>query len=227
MKRIKGFEWEDQPWFPSFLRQYMTDFLRFILGVGNLYQPVTPILIEGLQQTNSRKIVDLCSGAGGAIQSVQKNIGKATGETIDFIVTDLYPNVRAYRQLQKETNGSITYSAEPVNATDVPSSLQGFRTIFSGFHHFDESTAQQVLQNAVDTGEGIAIFDGGSRSIWFILVIIIFHPVAFILFTPFIKPFSLQRLLFTYLLPVVPFCTIWDGIVSVLRLYSPVEFLRL
>ncbi len=227
MKRYKGFEWEDQPWFPSFLRQYMMDFLRFVLQTGNLYKPVTPVLVNGLQQSNSTCIIDLCSGAGGAVQSIQKNLKEATGKSIPFTVTDLYPNIIAYKQLQADTNGSITYYEQSVNAMAVPQTLTGFRTIFSGFHHFDEKTAQQVLQNAVDAKEGIAVFDGGDKNIWFVILILIFHPIAFALFTPFIKPFSVKRLLFTYLLPVVPFCTIWDGIASVLRLYKPNELLQL
>lgn len=227
MKRRNAFEWEDQPWFPSLLRQYMTDFLRFVLQKGNLYKSITSVLAESLFQTNSNTIVDLCSGGGGALVSVQKNIQAATGKTIPFILTDLFPNTDAYQLLQKQTGGNITYYAEPVDAASVPQALSGFRTLFSGFHHFDETAAVRVLQNAVDARQGIAIFDGGSRSIGFILLILLFHPVAFLLFTPFIKPFSLKRLLFTYLLPIVPFCTVWDGIASVLRLYKPHEMLQL
>ncbi len=226
MKRSKGFEWEDQPWFPSLVRQYMMDFLRFVLDVGNLYKPITPLLINGLQQTNRSVIVDLCSGAGGAVQSVQDNIKKLTGKIIPFILTDLYPNAKAFRPLQQD-GSALSYHKEPVDATCVPITLQGFRTIFSGFHHFDEKMGVKVLQNAVEAGEGIAIFDGGNRSIGFMLLILLFHPVAFLLFTPFIKPFSVKRLLLTYLLPVVPFCTVWDGIASVMRLYKPDELLTL
>ena len=227
MKRIRSFEFEDLIWFPSFIRQYMMDFLRFVLHTGNLYKPVTPILINGLENTKNTDIIDLCSGAGGAIKSVQNNIKKLTGKLVPFTLTDKFPNVISYQQLQQSTNGSINYCSQSVDATDVPSSLKGFRTIFSGFHHFDETTAQQVLQNAVNANEGIAIFDGGSKSIYFILTILVFHPLAFIFFTPFIKPFSWRRLLFTYLLPVVPLCSIWDGIVSVLRLYTPEHLLLL
>jgi hypothetical protein len=45
--------------------------------------------------------------------------------------------------------------------------------------------------------------------------------------TPFIKPFRWSRLLLTYALPVVPLCTLWDGIVSCLRVYDPEELARL
>ncbi len=227
MQQWRYFEFEDQPWFPSFLRQYMMDFLRFVLHTGNLYQPITPILVRALQTTNSNTIIDLCSGAGGAVQSVQQNIQNSTGAAVSFILTDLYPNVAVYQQLQATSKGSISHCPESVDATNVPPQLKGFRTIFSGFHHFDEVTAQQVLQNAADAGEGIAIFDGGSKSLWFVLTILLFHPVAFLLCTPFIKPFSWRRLLFTYLLPVVPFCTVWDGVVSVLRLYTPAQLAAL
>jgi hypothetical protein len=41
--------------------------------------------------------------------------------------------------------------------------------------------------------------------------------------TPFIRPVRVSRLLLTYLLPVVPLCTWWDGMVSCLRAYTPEE----
>lgn len=226
MQRMKGFEWEDQPWFPHFLRQYMMDFLRFVLNTGNLYKPITEILWQSLQQSGSRNVVDLCSGGGGAIPVVQRNLEKYSGDMIPFILTDLYPNTESNKQTLHQPGNKLFYYPDPVNATDVPQPLKGFRTMFSAFHHFDEVAAKKVLQNAVDAGEGIAIFDG-SRSVWFVLLILLFQPIAFLLFTPFIKPFSVGRLVFTYLLPVVPFCTMWDGIVSVLRLYQPDQMLQL
>lgn len=45
----------------------------------------------------------------------------------------------------------------------------------------------------------------------------------FLLFTPFFKPFKVSRLFFTYILPFIPIYTIWDGIVSILRMYQPGE----
>ena len=226
MKRIKGFEWEDQPWFPGFLRRYMMDFLRFVLNTGNLYKPVTQLLWQGIEQSGSRHVVDLCSGGGGAIPVVQKNLQTYSGKLIPFTLTDLYPDTELGKQVLQQSGNKLSYYPHPVNAADVPVTLQGFRTMFSAFHHFDDSTAKRVLQNAVETGEGVAIFDG-DRSLWFLFLILFFQPLAFLLFTPFIKPFSIRRLMFTYLLPVVPFCTLWDGIVSALRLYTRADMLRL
>ena len=40
---------------------------------------------------------------------------------------------------------------------------------------------------------------------------------------PFLKPFRVSRLVFTYLIPLVPLFLLWDGFVSCLRVYSPAE----
>ncbi|UZS00054.1 hypothetical protein [Chondrinema litorale] len=39
--------------------------------------------------------------------------------------------------------------------------------------------------------------------------------------TPFIRPFTWTRIIFTYLISIVPLVTLWDGIVSAIRLYTP------
>jgi hypothetical protein len=44
-----------------------------------------------------------------------------------------------------------------------------------------------------------------------------------LVFTPFIRPFQWSRLLWTYLVPIIPFVLLFDGIVSCLRTYRPPE----
>ena len=220
------FEFEDQSWFPDVIREGMTDFLRFIFTIGNLYKPVIPLLSEALQQTNVNRIVDLCSGSGGPIEQVAILLAKE-GIAVPITVTDKFPNVPAYKLLYSKSNGIINYVSFPVDAMKVPGHIKGFRTIFSGFHHFSESSATAILNDAVAANEGIAIFDGGDKSVMFILTILLLQPVGFLLFTPFIRPFRWSRLLFTYLLPVIPFCTVWDGIVSTIRLHMVIGLLSI
>jgi len=42
--------------------------------------------------------------------------------------------------------------------------------------------------------------------------------------TPSIRPFRWARMLWTYMIPVVPFVLFYDGVVSCLRAYSLEEF---
>ncbi len=220
---FRGFEFEDQPWFPGIIRNGMTDYLRFLFTTFNLYQPVLPLLKESLVTTNTNQIIDLCSGSGGAMEIIYENLKDTFNANIKILLSDLFPSLSKYRQIYAETGGALSFVSTPVDAADVPDELTGFRTIFSGFHHFDRKKAQEVLKNAVDSGQGIGIFDGGDSSIWMILLIIIIHPILLFFCTPFFRHFTFSRLLFTYLIPVIPFCAVWDGVISIIRLYSPAE----
>ena len=46
-------------------------------------------------------------------------------------------------------------------------------------------------------------------------------PVNVILLMPFARPFRWSYLVFAWLIPVLPFVVFWDGLVSMLRIYSP------
>jgi hypothetical protein len=48
----------------------------------------------------------------------------------------------------------------------------------------------------------------------------LFSPLTVILVTPFIRPFKIGRIVFTYLIPLVPIFVLWDGLVSCFRTYS-------
>ena len=101
----------------------------------------------------------------------------------------------------------------------VPSDLKGVRTQFLSLHHFTESDAVQILQNAVDSNSPIAIFESQERDVKSVLAMI-FSPINVLWMTPFIRPFSFGRIVFTYLIPLVPLFVMLDGILSALRTYT-------
>jgi len=221
------FEFEDLAWFPGTIRESMTDYLRYLITKVDFYRPVVPLIIEGMNKSNANKVIDLCSGGGGAIEQIQNDLKQLSNAEIKIILTDKYPNKSAYEFLSAKTGGVISFLDKSIEAADVPSTLKGFRTIFSGFHHFNNCTAKAVIKNAVDAKSGIGIFDGGDKHIFAVLVILIVHPLVFLFFTPFFRPFRFSRLFFTYIIPIIPFCTVWDGIVSIIRLYKPNELLQI
>jgi len=221
------FEFEDLQWFPGILRESMTDYLRYFLTATDYYAPITPIIGEGLRNTRSKQVIDVCSGSGGAIEKIQENYKRIFKEDLRVVLTDKFPNIQAFKLLEARSGGKVRAVETPVDAMDVPKSLPGLRTMFSGIHHFNEDQVRGVLRNAVAAHDSIAIFDGGDKNILTILGIILFHPLAFLVLTPFFRPLRLSRFIFTYLIPLIPFCTIWDGVVSILRLYKPETLLKL
>lgn len=215
MKRILS-ELEDMPWFPSFLRGYMTDYLQFLFSNFNLYAPVTTYLHDLLIQTRQKQLVDLCSGSGGPLLQIRKDYFSKYGSIPSIILTDKYPHAAITNHFAP----GLFYNPEPVDAQNIPVTMKGVRTMFSSMHHFNKSELKSVLKDAVTKKQPVAFFDSGDKNAAFIIGIIILHPILLILLTPFIRPFRFKRLIFTYLIPLVIIGAIWDGIVSILHIHD-------
>lgn len=67
------------------------------------------------------------------------------------------------------------------------------RTLFDGLHHFAPADARAVLADAAAAREPILVAEASER--------------------------SAAALVLTYLVPLLPLCIFWDGLVSCLRTY--------
>jgi hypothetical protein len=220
MGRIHLFEFEDQKWFPSLIRNYGTDFLQFLSNKTKMYKPIIPVLEKGLKECGHDQIIDLGSGGGGGLIWLNEEL-KKNNHQLKILLTDFYPNIAAF-EYTKNQSDNFDYVKTSVDAREVPQELKGLRTQFLSLHHFKPEDAKKILQNAVDSKSSIAIFEGQERSIASLLAMF-FSPLSVLFTTPFIRPFKLGRLIFTYLIPIVPLFVWWDGIVSSLRTYSVKE----
>ena len=70
---------------------------------------------------------------------------------------------------------------------------------------------------------GLAVFEVSERTMKAMLLVLLGGPLAVLLLTPLVRPFRWGRLLWTYVLPVVPLALTWDGVVSCLRSYTVAE----
>ena len=218
MKRIHLFEFEDLSWFPDEFRKGITDYLQFQSNLTNIYKPILPIIKKGISKGKSNKIIDLCAGGGGGEIAISTQLKKENVQTT-IVLTDLYPNIRAFIQNAAQSDGYIEYIESSVDATNVPENLKGFRTLFVAFHHFKPRDAQRILEDAVKRNEPIGVFEFTERTLLNFMMMF-FTPVTVWMFTPFMKSLDLRKILFTYVIPAIPFCAMWDGLVSVLRTYS-------
>jgi len=226
MRRLQLLELEDQPWFPAHIRNCMTDLLNFFVTFFRMYDPVVAILHKAMKESRSSTILDLCSGGAGAVRRIKFILEEKYDFKVEVILSDLYPNKHACGRTKLLRDPSISYLPDAVDATDVPANLKGFRTLFTSFHHFDPTSAKKILTDAVNQGRGIAIFELSERSFRGALAPLFSFVLSF-LATPFLRPFLLQRIFFTYILPVVPVSFLFDGLVSQMRSYTPAEMLEL
>jgi hypothetical protein len=229
MRRVQFIELHEQPWFPSSLRDEITDALQFGLNLSKAYAPIAPLLQGVLDSAGICSVVDMCSGGGGPWVELSRELQSrkrqrdARGLQISHIwLTDKYPNLRALESAGAPSENRITYYPSSVDAMKVPSELKGFRTMFTSFHHFSPEEARAILQNAADAGEGIGIFEITRRAPSTIGLMFSWVAMLFVC-TPWIRPFRWSRFVWTYLVPIIPVVLLFDGVVSCLRTYRPQE----
>jgi hypothetical protein len=221
MRRIQFIELHEQPWFPSTLRGEVTDALQFGSEVLKIYAPISALLQGALEASGSRSIVDLCSGSGGPWLELSKVIGGHSA-AYGILLTDKFPVRAASGNPQAASANGIRFYEKSVDATKVPAELNGFRTMFTSFHHFPPAQARAILQDAADAGVGIGIFEVTRRAASAVATMFVWWLSPLVL-TPFMRPFRWSHLLFTYVLPIIPLVLLFDGVVSCLRSYRPEE----
>lgn len=222
MRRRQLIEIIDQPWCPSALREGVTDYLRLIVSLGNPYRVIVEPLSRAFKEARSGGFVDLGAGAGGPWRRLGPSLERELGRPLDVLLTDLHPRRIPSLGREREMTGRYSIHPRPVDARSVPDELDGFRVLFSSFHHFPPEEARRVLADAVEARRGIAVMEMTKRSLVAVLLILTTPLFAFVV-TPFMRPFSWVRLLLTYLVPIIPLVIAFDGIISCLRTYSPDE----
>jgi hypothetical protein len=135
-------------------------------------------------------------------------------------LTDLYPNPNSALRPQ------ISWESKPVDATHVSPEINGVRTMFSAFHHFRPVAAKAILKDAFDRRCAICIFESATGTLLGTFTALLI-PINVLVLMPSARPFRWGYLLFTYLIPLLPLVIFWDGLISMLRIYSSGEMKKL
>ncbi|RYP43368.1 hypothetical protein DL768_009962 [Monosporascus sp. mg162] len=155
-------------------------------------------------------------------------------EDVRFVLTDLHPHTAEWEAACKKSD-HLSYIAEPVDASDAPAGLisrytgpgkKVFRLYNLAFHHFDDGLARAMLKNTVETSDGFGIFELQERSINSFITCFIFGLFIFTIAPFYYFPYyftSPSALFFIYVMPIVPFVLVFDGLISSLRTRTPEE----
>ncbi len=226
MKRIQLFEFEDFPWFPTWMRASMTNLIAVLhkmLGT----KEVLANLLAGIQKKYPfKQVVDMGSGSGGIMPEVIQYLNKNNDNSISLVLTDLYPNKQFIAHINSRKNEHISYSETSLDATNLSQAPAGLKTMVNSFHHMPPDKARAILKSAQDHKQALLIYEIAENKmpllLWWLLLpislIIVF--VMALCMTPFSRPLTLKQLIFTYLIPIIPFFYAWDGQASLPRMYT-------
>lgn len=224
LPRIQAFEFNDQAWAPAILRDTIVESLSRTLSWGKILDGLALPLATFLERAGTNEILDIGSGAGAPAAILARALA-AADRPARFTLTDLFPRVPVWERLVQAQPGAIRYVATPVDATAIDAQLSRgkARAIINVLHHLPPPLAESVLRDAVQSRAPIFIAEGFER-----------NPLRFSAFAPFGLPAlalspilsrdrRLSRAFLAWATPVALACSVWDGLVSTLRVYSEAE----
>ena len=131
----------------------------------------------------------------------------------------------------------VRYEGERVDAMDGGGAREGVRTMSGALHHFTPDAVRALIAGIVARRQPLVFFDvaaspGLRRAPIVVLPIAMMVNLSMLFLAslalvPLARPFSLSRVLLTYLVPAIPCLVAWDGTVSALRAYTPEEVLAI
>lgn len=225
LPRLQLFEFNDSSWAPRALRDTIVESLSRTLAWGHLLAGLVAPFEEFVARAGVSEVLDVGAGAGGPARILVNEIRRAGRTPPRFILTDLHPQVEAWQQARAAFPDDISFVGSPVDATAIRPEVAGgrARVIINSFHHFPPTLAQRILADAVDGSAGMFIAETFDR-----------NPLRFASFLPFgvlalaMNPLLSgrdrgQKAFITFATPLVLAASLWDGLVSTMRVYSREE----
>jgi len=221
LPRVQWFEFNELDWLPETVRNAITETLRVLSLSLRVHEVIWPVLQPLIDQTGSRCIVDLCSGAGGPVVALANRLSQAD---MTVYLTDKFPNRPALAAAEQMSAGKIRSYPDPVDASAVPPELKGVRTLFNSFHHFPPAVARRILEDAYSKSQPIAIFEITDRTLLRTASNFLLSFLTMLVLFPKMRTKQALWWPLTYLLPMLPAAFGWDGFVSCMRSYTAEEF---
>jgi SAM-dependent methyltransferase len=223
--RLQLFEFNDQAWAPAAVRDTVVESLSRALEWGRVLEGLVAPFERFLDAAGAKEVLDLGAGGGGPARVLAREIARAGRRPPRFLLTDLHPRVAAWAALREESAGAIDFVPEPVDAARIPPALAAgrARTIINVLHQFPPALATAALADAVRRGAGIFVAEAFERSP---LQFANFAPAGLpaLLLNPLLSPRDrLAKAALTWLTPAALAISVWDGLVSTLRVYSEDE----
>ena len=198
-------ELEDYYWFPSVLRNFQTEFIGFVVDRFRVYD----VFIQHLKTIPLSKLpmTDLCSGSGEPAIGIFRKSNCFSR----LKLSDKFPSALNIN------DDNIYYEVQSTDVLEMEFKPGTYYTMFNAFHHFTDEEKVKITQDIQNSGSTAFIVEILEPTFFCLLKIFFTTTLGSLILTPFIRPFSLKRLFFTYIFPINIIAITFDGIVSVLK----------
>jgi hypothetical protein len=220
MKTLNAFQFNACPQIPPVLHRTQMEVVELCNARFRDYYPmVADAALQRAVDGGFTTIVELGAGCGPLTERMAADLRAAD---LRFIVCDLIPDRAAFRRLIDRFPGRVEAIEEPVDFSQRRD--WGPKTLLllsAAFHHVPVERRLGVLEALTSSAGGVMIFSTVRKTPWCLLtaplVVIpsLLLPIAF-----WKRPGRLRRILWCWLLPLVPLMSMWDAVGGCLRQWS-------
>src|SRR5688500_4958757 len=205
-------ELEDYNWFPSFLRNFQTEFIGFAVLKLKVYD----VFIRHLRTLPlpEQPMFGLCSGSGEPAITIFRKSNCFT----HLYLSDKYPNPT------DTGDPKISYLSQNIDVLEMEFQPDTCYTMFNAFHHFKDEDKLNIVEKIHKSGSKAFFIEILEPHIDIFLKVLISTTVGHLVIAPFIKPFSWKRLFFTYIIPLNILTITFDWVVSVFKSRSKNQY---
>jgi hypothetical protein len=197
-------ELEDYPWFPSSLRKMQLEYVGWVSVQLKLYRPILKEIIK----FPSNQWIDLASGSGWPACYLQKN----AAHQIHYTLSDLYPD-----SVSNEVKEMVEVEPESLDINKFQPQNGKQYSLFNAFHHFSSTQQKQLIEKMKEARASCIIAEVLEPTLLSFIQVTLAALIVQPLTAWAIRPFSILRMITTYLIPVQLVTVAWDGWLSVFK----------
>ena len=224
MKALYLFEFCDQAWIPQGARECLYEVMDACnSGLRSFNRQVARSAIQTARANDLKTIIELGAGRGPVTTELTRHEDTAG---LKLVPCDLVPNIDAYRKLEEAHPDRVVPIYSPVDLTKPQVALNDAVLVLAGMmHHIPFALRPAVLKTLTQTNSQVAIYEPLLRT-WLsmFMALLSFFPALWLPITFFNRPGKLRRILWCWLIPIVPYMFAWDGVTSCLRQWTVAEW---
>jgi hypothetical protein len=209
--RLHLFEFSDLKIKPHSLQHCYHEVLSAALA--NQYKQLAQHLTQTLESSDTTQILDIGGGQGRYWPNLLGQIEQISGRRATVLICDIH------RKVEDHFDDRIKFHPDLNALVALANTDQGLVTFFSSFHHLKPDDAKTMLENLTGHGRSFVIVEIVQRNL-FRAALMLPSTLLLLFRVPFMRPFSLWRLFWTFALPAIPLMYLWDAVVSHLRVYK-------
>ena len=221
-------ECNDSPHCPQFIRESIIEVLGNSIRDARVYEKLVPKFISFCADHHIKNILEIGAGSGESTAVFLDAVVLNQHQPPHIYTSDFLPMPEVMLATSQRYPGVMTPIEESLDIRHPEvAPAHDMRMVLSAFHHFDPDVVRVFLQDAQEQRIAVFVAEPFTNSLR------AFFPMFLHGFTSLARngvQCSRRRILkffFTFFVPLIPMCLLWDGLISMRRMYDEKGFMEI